>query len=99
MTPRRQFGATSAATKGGASSPRFVGLASRTQSWACPSPSEFAILVMYARDDVHLQLTGELNGDGAEAFTACVATALHKEPRKLVVDLSGLGSIDQCGVD
>ena len=29
----------------------------------------------------------------------CVGTALAKHPRQLVLDLSGLGSIDRCGVD
>ena len=36
---------------------------------------------------------------GVDALEDCFATALAKGPRKLVLDLSGLGSIDRCGVD
>ena len=81
------------------SNPKFVGLAFRTHSWPCPRPSDFAILVMYAQDDVHLQLTGDLDSDGVDALGDCVEMALAKHPRQLVLDLSGLGSIDRCGVD
>jgi anti-anti-sigma factor len=54
---------------------------------------------MYAQDDIHLQLTGDLDADGVDALGDCVETALAKQPRQLVLDLSGLGSIDRCGVD
>jgi len=54
---------------------------------------------MYAQDDVHLQLTGELDADGFGALDDCFTTAIAKGPRKLVLDLSGLGSIDPSGVD
>jgi anti-anti-sigma factor len=99
MTPPMRFPESSAQAKRRVSTPKFVGMAYRTHSWACPRPSDFAILVMYAQDDVHLQLTGDLDADGVGALGDCVGTALSKHPRQLVLDLSGLGSIDQCGVD
>ena len=73
------------------SNPKFVGLAYRTHSWPCPRPSDFAILVMYAQDDIHLQLTGDLDANGIDVLAECVGTALAKHPRQLVLDLSGLG--------
>jgi anti-anti-sigma factor len=88
----------SAQVKRQASTPKFVGLGYRTQSWSCPRPSHFAILVMYALDDVHLQLTGDLDSDGVDALADCVRAALAKHPRQLVLDLSGLGSTDRSGV-
>ena len=99
MTPRTRFPGSAAQIERRVSNPKFVGLAYRTHSWPCPRPSAFAILVMYAQDDVHLQLTGELDADGVDALERCAATALAKRPRKLVLDLSGLGAIDRCGVE
>ena len=99
MRSPTRFPQSSRQAEGRVSTPKFAGLTYRTHSWACPRPSDFAILVMYARDDVHLQLTGDLDSDGVEALCGCVATALAKHPRQLVLDLSGLGSIDRCGVD
>lgn len=80
------------------SAPKFVGLAYRTHSWRCPRPSHFSIVVMYARDNIHLQLTGELDGEGSDALTDCIEAALMKQPRQLVLDLSALGSIDALGL-
>ena len=99
MTPTTRFPQPSAQTARRVSSPKFVGLAYRTHSWGCPRPSDFAILVMYAQEDIHLQLTGDLDADGVDALGGCVETALAKHPRQLVLDLSALGSIDRCGVD
>jgi anti-anti-sigma factor len=81
------------------STPKFEGPAYRTHSWGCPRPSDFAILVMYARDNIHLQLSGDLDADGVDALDDCAAAALAKAPRQLVLDLSGLSSIDRSGVD
>ena len=100
MTPPPRFPLSSSTqVERRASNPKFVGTAYRTHSWPCPRPSAFAILVMYKRDDVHLQLTGELGSDGVDALDDCVATTLEEHPRQLVLDLSALGSIDRCGVD
>ena len=99
MTSRTRLPQSSAQVTRRVSTAKFVGLAYRTHSWPCPRPSHFAILVMYALDDVHLQLTGDLDCDGVDALGDCVGTALAKHPRQLVLDLSGLGSIDRCGVD
>ena len=100
MTPPARFPLSSSTqVERRVANPKFVGPAYRTHSWPCPRPSAFAILVMYKRDDVHLQLTGELGPDGIDALDNCVTTALDEHPRQLVLDLSALGSIDRCGVD
>jgi anti-anti-sigma factor len=99
MRPPTRDAETSGQIKRRVSNPKFVGVAYRTHSWPCPRPSHFAILVMYAGDDVHLQLTGDLDSHGVDALRDCAATALAKHPRQLVLDVSGLGSIDRCGVD
>jgi anti-anti-sigma factor len=98
MTPPTHFSRSSAQMERRVSNPKFAGLAYRTRSWPCPRPSHFAILVVYALDDVHLQLTGALDSDGVDALGGCVETALAKQPRKLVLDLSALDSVDRCGV-
>jgi anti-anti-sigma factor len=99
MTPPTRFPQSSGQVTRRVSKPKFEGSAYRTQSWSCPRPSKFAILVMYAGDDVHLLITGDLDSEGVDALDECAGTALAKHPRQLVLDLSGLGSIDRCGID
>ena len=70
----------------------------RSRSWPCPRPAQFSILVVNARRDVLLQLTGELDLESGDAFDECVAAALSEEPRRLVVDLAALSSMDLVGV-
>jgi anti-anti-sigma factor len=78
--------------------PRFAGPRHRTRSWPCPRPSDFSILVVHARDDVLLQLSGHLDVEGSQAFDDCVAAAVVERPRRLVLDLAGLESMDLVGV-
>jgi anti-anti-sigma factor len=56
-------------------------------------------MVVYAADDVLLQLTGHLDAEAADAFDDCVTTAIGEQPRRLVLDLSALGSMDLIGSD
>jgi anti-anti-sigma factor len=51
-----------------------------------------------ARRDVLLHLSGELDRESRDAFDACVASVLAEQPRRLVLDLSGLSSVDLVGV-
>ncbi len=57
------------------------------------------MLVVHARQDVLVQLSGHLDLEGRSAFDGCVAMALAGHPRQLVLDLSGLASTDLNGVD
>jgi anti-anti-sigma factor len=70
----------------------------RSRSWSCPRPSRFGILVVPTRDDVILQLGGILDREGSAAFDACVKAAVSERPRRLVLELSALVSIDDDGV-
>ena len=99
MTPPTRFPLSSARAQRPVSNPKFVGLAYRTHSWPCPRPSDFAILVMYARDDVHLQLTGDLDCHGVDAHQDSVASAHLKHPPQQVRHLSAQGSKDPSGGD
>jgi anti-anti-sigma factor len=77
---------------------RGITVLRRTRSWACPRPAHFSILVIRARGDLLLQLTGEFDSESGDAFDECVAAALSEAPRRLVVDLSALTSMDSIGV-
>jgi anti-anti-sigma factor len=79
----------------GSPAPRFSGRRYRSRGWPCPRPSEFAILVVHARDDILLQLSGRLCPQAAQAFDDCVAAAVTEDPRRLVVDCSGLETMEQ----
>jgi anti-anti-sigma factor len=75
-------------------SPRFSGRRYRTRGWPCPRPSAFSILVVHARDDVLLQLSGRLDAVGSQAFDECVDASIAERPRRLVVDCSGLDTLE-----
>ncbi len=78
--------------------PRFTGSRRRSFTWTCPHPSAFGILVVYAVHDVILQLSGELDLAGRDAFDDCVTTALEATPRRLVLELSALDFTDVVGM-
>jgi anti-anti-sigma factor len=70
-----------------------------TRSWPCPRPARFAILVVHARDDLVLQLGGTLDLEVAETFCECVEAAVAVQPRRLILELSGLDPLDLVGVE
>lgn len=69
----------------------------RTRSWPCPNRAHFAIVVVHAQRDVLLQLSGELDAGGRDAFDDCAAAAIGERPRRLVLDLSAVEGIDLVG--
>ncbi len=77
--------------------PRFSDRRYRNRRWPCPRPSEFSILVVHARDDVFLQLSGRLGVNGSRAFDDCVIAAIEQNPRQLVIDCSGLDLLESVG--
>jgi anti-sigma B factor antagonist len=77
--------------------PRFAGRVRRNASWPCPHPSVFSILVVHEHHDVVIQLSGALDLAGRDPLAACVASALADEPRRLVLELSGLDFVDVVG--
>ncbi len=77
--------------------PRFSQRRYRNRRWPCPRPSDFSILVVYARDDIFLQLSGRLSVEGSRAFDDCVVAAIEQDPRRLVVDCSGLEMLESAG--
>jgi anti-anti-sigma factor len=88
-------GAIAQAGANGSPAPRFSGRRYRSRGWPCPRPSEFAILVVHARDDILLQLSGRLHSQAAQAFDDCVVAAVAEDPRHLVVDCSGLEAMER----
>lgn len=79
--------------------PRFVDLERKTFAWPCPRRSVFSILVSYELHDVTVQLSGELDLAGVEAFDECVEAACADTPRRLVLELSALEFIDVVGIN
>jgi anti-anti-sigma factor len=74
--------------------PRFSGRRYRTRGWPCRRPSVFGILVVYARVDVLLQLSGRLDAEGSQSFDECVAAAIAEHPRRIRIDCSSLDAVD-----
>ena len=79
--------------------PRFSGRRYRTRGWPCRRPSVFGILVVYARVDVLLQLSGRLDAEGSPAFDECVAAAVAEHPRRIRIDCSSLDTVDLASAD
>jgi anti-anti-sigma regulatory factor len=59
----------------------------------------FGILVVYARDDVLLQLSGRLDPEGSPAFDQCIDAAVAEHPRRIRVDCSSLETVDLASAD
>ena len=77
--------------------PRFA--TRRTKSWPCPSPARFSILYMYDLHDIVLQLSGELDEQNSPGFGHCADAAIAEHPRRLIVEMSALDTIDDPGLD
>jgi anti-anti-sigma factor len=97
--PRARPAANSPVRSWLAATPRFTGRRYRTRGWPCARPSVFGILVVYARDDVLLQLSGRLDPEASQAFDECVAAAVAEHPRRIAIDCSALDSVDLSSVD
>jgi anti-anti-sigma factor len=53
---------------------------------------------MYDLHDIVLQVTGSLDAFEVAAFDECVDAAIAEEPRRLIVELSALESMDEHGL-
>jgi anti-anti-sigma factor len=76
--------------------PRFANR--RTKSWPCPSPARFSILYMYDLHDIVLQLSGDLDQVNTPGFGRCADAAISEHPRRLIVEMSALDTIDEPGL-
>jgi anti-anti-sigma regulatory factor len=59
----------------------------------------FSVLVVRDARDVVLQLSGTLDGRERAALSDCIEHSLAEEPRRLVLELSGLEDVDTDGAD
>src|SRR5690349_499831 len=76
--------------------PRFANR--RTKSWPCPSPARFSILYMYDLHDIVLQLSGDLDEVNTPGFGRCADAAIAEKPRRLIVEMSALDTVDDPGL-
>jgi len=53
---------------------------------------------MYDLHDIVLQLSGELDDPNTPAFDKCVDAAIDEHPRRLIVEMSALDSLDEAGL-
>ena len=77
--------------------PRFA--KRRTRSWPCPSPARFSILYVYDLHDIVVQLSGDLDEGNTPGFGRCADAAIAEEPRRLIVELSALDTMDEAGLE
>jgi anti-anti-sigma regulatory factor len=77
--------------------PRFA--KRRTKSWPCPSPARFSILYMYDLHDIVLQLSGDLDEINTPGFGNCADAAIAEQPRRLIVEMSALDTVDDPGLE
>jgi anti-anti-sigma factor len=77
--------------------PRFANR--RTRTWPCPSPARFSILYMYDLHDIVLQLSGDLDEVNTPGFGRCADAAIAEDPRRLIVEMSALDTVDDPGLD
>ena len=56
-------------------------------------------MLVLEKHDATLILGGSLDATGRDAFEECVASACGEWPRRLVLDLSALESIDAAGIE
>jgi anti-anti-sigma factor len=95
-TLRRGSGPSAIATRP-RPAPRFANR--RTRTWPCPSPARFSILYMYDLHDIVLQLSGDLDEANTPGFGQCVDAAIAEDPRRLIVEMSALDTVDRPGLD
>jgi anti-anti-sigma regulatory factor len=69
----------------------------KTIAWPCPRRSVFSVLLVHLPNDIALQLTGDLTGRDRRALEECAAHAVGEGPRRLILELSGLESVDDDG--
>jgi anti-anti-sigma factor len=97
MSTLRSRSGASATTARARPAPRFAHR--RTRTWPCPSPARFSILYMYDLHDIVLQLSGDLDGVDTPGFGLCADAAIAEEPRRLIVEMSALNTMDDSGLD
>jgi anti-anti-sigma factor len=53
---------------------------------------------MYDLHDIVLQLSGELDRDNTVGFGRCADAAIAEQPRRLIVEMSALDTMDETGL-